>query len=138
MELRADGLELHLRPAARANIEGWTKVEVEARVAGFVGRYTAWLQLEDLKRFEHSLREMQNGLGRESKAALASAEPDLFVELTMNRLGHITGHYIFESERRDGVPTTLSGAFDMDQSFLPSLKQEIAALVSQLCAEKSL
>jgi hypothetical protein len=132
MELRTHGLELHLHPVGQADSEGWSRVQVEVRVSGFLGRYTAQLQLEDLERFEDELQRMEDGLGQENRAALYSAEPDLSIELDMNRLGQIKGRYVFESERRDGVPTALTGAFEMDQSFLPSLRQQCAALASQL------
>jgi hypothetical protein len=106
------------------------RVEVEARVSGFIANYSAELQVEDLERFARELREMQDGLGRESTATLTSAQPDLLIELKMNRLGQISGRYAFESARRGGVPTVLSCAFDMDQSFLTSLQHGLATLVS--------
>jgi hypothetical protein len=103
MELRTHGLELHLHPIGQADSEGWIRVQVDVQVNGFAGRYTAQLELEDLKRFARDLRKMEDDLGRASKAALSSAEPDLFIELAMNRLGQIRGQYAFESERRDGT-----------------------------------
>src|SRR5437899_11934523 len=120
MELRTHGLELHLAPIGQADSEGWTHVHVEVRVSGFLGRYTAQLEVEDLKRSIRELAVMEDGLGQGSKAALCSAEPGVSIEMTLNRLGQINGRYVFESERRDGVPTALIGAFEMDQSFLPS------------------
>jgi hypothetical protein len=138
MELRTHGLEVHLDPLGQADSEGWTHVQIEVRVSGFFGRYTAQLELEDLKRFAYELASMEDGLGWESKAALCSAEPDLSIELTMNRLGQISGRYVFESERRDGVPTALTGAFEMDQSFSPSLREGCAALISQLAPGNAL
>jgi hypothetical protein len=132
MELRTHGLEIHLYPLSQADSEGWTHVEVEVRVSGFFGRYTAQLQLEDLERFAHELASMADRLGSETKAVLGSAEPDLLIELAMNARGQISGRYACESERRDGVPTALTGAFEMDQSFLPRLRQQCAQLISEL------
>jgi hypothetical protein len=44
----------------------------------------------------------------------------------------------FESERRDGVPTVLSAAFEIGQSYLPGLQRWVAALVAELSAAQSL
>jgi hypothetical protein len=73
MELRTPGLEIHLHPVGQADAEGWTHVQVEVRVSGFRGRYTAQLQLEDFERFAHELAKMEDGLGRESKAVPRNA-----------------------------------------------------------------
>jgi hypothetical protein len=136
MELRTHGLELHLRPIGQADSGGWTRVHAEVRVSGFLGQYNAQIQLEDLERFALELRDMHDGFDRDSRAVLRSAEPDLFIELAMNRLGQIKGRYVFESERRDGVPTALTGAFEMDQSFLPLLRQRCDELIAQLSPGK--
>ena len=71
MELRTHGLELHLAPIGQADSEGWTHVLVEVRVSGFLGRYTAQLEVEDLKRFIRELAVMEDGLGQGSKAPCA-------------------------------------------------------------------
>jgi hypothetical protein len=65
-------------------------------------------------------------------ARLCSAEPDIDVELNTNARGHIVGSYRFESERRNGTPTVLSGEFEMDQSFIPDLTKQLEELVSSL------
>jgi hypothetical protein len=133
MELLADGLELHLQPVTTANHEGWANIHVEARVPGFTVQYTAELIIQSLEFFESSLCEMQKAVGHCSEAALESFDdPGLALELKMDLRGHIAGHYQFVSVRRDGVPTALSGSFDMDQSFLPSLRNGIAALLADM------
>ena len=68
-------------------------------------------------------------------ARLFSAEPDIDIELQQNTRGQITGIYSFESERREGAPTLLSGRFEMDQSYLPELRRNVQELIAQLRAE---
>jgi hypothetical protein len=138
VELRSDGLELHLRPAKLADGEGWAKVHVAVRTSGFGGEFTAWLEIDDLRRFADELHAMETNLGREAHASLAGAEPDIAIELTSNHLGHIAGHYVLESGRRDGVPTALSGAFDLDQSYLQAMQRDIKSLIAELLAAESL
>ena len=132
MKLDAHGLEIELRPARVADDEGWCRVHVYAEASGFSGRFEAWLQVEDLARFRRELAAMYASVGRASTATLASAEPDIWVELTMRTLGGIAGRYELESERRDGAATMLSGAFELDQSFLPELQESVGLLIQQL------
>lgn len=129
MEIRAQGLQLSLRVAQPPDQEGWIKLDVEVTVAGFSGRCLGWIQHDDLGRFADALQQMDATVGEPSKAVLSSAEPDIKIELSMDRRGHVVGRYAFESERRDGIPTVLSGAFEMDRSFLPALRREVAELV---------
>ena len=133
MRISSEDLELCLAPVAKANDEGWARITIDARVPGFTVHYTGWLRLPGAESFESRLREMQDGIGNEHEAVLDSVdEPGLLLELKMNRHGHIAGLYRFISERRDGEPTALSGSFDMDQSFLPSMISEISGLISDL------
>ena len=78
---------------------------------------------------------MVDGLGRELKASLVSTELDLEIELRSDRRGQIDGSYRFVSERRDGIPTELSGAFDMDQTYIPPLLAQVRNLIESLCCE---
>lgn len=129
MEIRTQGLQLSLCVARPPDPEGWTKLDVEVTVAGFSGRCLGSIQHDDLRRFADALQQMDATLGEPNKAVLSSAEPDIKIELSMDRRGHVVGRYAFESECRYGIPTVLSGAFEMDQSFLPSLRREVAELV---------
>jgi len=132
MDLSTHGLHLELRPACTADGEGWCRVQVKVRANGFRGEFESWLQLNDIERFKNQLSAMSASIGKVCIATLASAEPDIRMELSMHPLGNITGRYALESERRDGIATMLSGAFDLDQSFLPSLQQGIDELLEQL------
>ena len=93
------------------------------------------MQTDDLSRFASELRVLNENVGHVGTATLASAEPDLELILSMQRLGGISGRYRLESERREGVPTVLSGAFDADQSFLPALLRDVSALLLKLRGE---
>src|SRR5688500_18943057 len=119
MRISASGLHLQLQARRRADDEDWCRVQVVAQVNGFQGEFEAWLQAADLERFANAVDRMYESVGQASIATLSSAEPYIEVTLTMRQLGGIHGRYKLESERRDGAPTVLSGAFEIDQSFLP-------------------
>jgi len=112
--------------------EDWVRVQVIVEATGFAGGFEGWLQLEDLKRFKHEVEVMYAEVGTPMNATLGSAEPDIWVQMRSLPLGNIEGTYRFESERRDGKPTALLGAFSLDQSFLPELAQSIMVLVTEL------
>lgn len=132
MKLSTAHFKLELRPSRKVDAEDWVRVHVLLTVSGFQGDLEAWLQLEDLVRFRDEIEEMHTHVGENRSATLASAEPDIDVSLNSNQLGGIEGTYRFESERLNGYPTSLSGAFELDQSFLPSLLASVDSLISRL------
>ena len=71
-------------------------------------------------------------IGTPQTAQLASAERDIQLRLQSQPLGGILGSYRFESERRDGVATALTGSFELDQSFLPALAESVRSLIIAL------
>lgn len=127
MRLTAHGLRIELLHRRAADDEDWVRVQVVAAAHGFTGDFEAWLQLGDLLRFERELGLMYESVGKPGTATLASAEPDIQIELTMHPLGSIVGRYSLECE-----PNVLSGSFELDQSFLPELRQSIGELAEQL------
>lgn len=138
MEFRTEGLEIKLLPFRPFDQEDWTQVQVEVRVNGFQGAFISYLQLADLIRFTQELRQMEEALVQGSHAELSSAEPGVFLKFIMGSRGEILGEYQFESERRDGVPTLLSGSCELDQSYLPELRKQVHILVAQLSSKISL
>ncbi|WP_124948816.1 WapI family immunity protein [Sulfuriferula thiophila] len=132
MKLHAHGLHIELRPQRLVDDEDWVRVQVLVEANGFSGDFEAWLQLGDLTHFANEVGVMYESVGKSSTAVLASAEPDIIIKLEMQSLGGIVGNYSLESERPDGIPTVLSGAFNIDQSFLPSLRQSIDSLIVDL------
>jgi len=132
MKLHAHGLQIELRPRRLVDDEDWVRVQVLIEANGFSGNFEAWLQLGDLERFANEIDAMYESVGESSTAVLVSAEPDIRINLAMQSLGGIVGTYALESERVDGIPIVLSGAFNIDQSFLPSLRQSIYSLIADL------
>jgi len=130
MKLSANGLRIELLPRRAADDEDWVRVQVVVAARGFTGNFEASLQLSDLLRFERELAVMYDSVEKRATAALSSAEPDIQIELAMQPLGSIVGKYSLECE-----PTVLSGTFELDQSFLPELRQSINALAEQLRGE---
>jgi hypothetical protein len=132
IEFRAEGLAFKMEAHSRADAEDWAQVLVETQSNGFHGQFIAWIQTEDLTRFANQLSRMVSDLGQELTASLVSAEPDVYLELRSDHRGHIKGSYRLESERREGTPTVLSGAFDMDQSYIPRLLAKVQELTTRL------
>ena len=132
IEINAPGASFIISAHRPFDIEGWCKVHVEVKTNGFIGETDAWLEKASLERFGTDLGWMMQNLGKECTASLCCAEPDLDIQLKMNRLGQIAGTFALESERREGVPTVLSGSFDMDQTFLPQIKTQLRNLLMSL------
>ena len=132
MKLITNGLYIELLPRRAVDDEDWVRIQAIIKANGFTGDIEAWLQLDDLKRFESQINLMYQSPGVVAKATLECFEPGIRIDLEMKVLGGITGNYQFQSE--DIVPryTTLSGPFELDQSYLPSMAQEIRELVSEL------
>jgi len=130
MNLIAGSFRIELLPRRLVDEEDWVRVQLVASALGFVGDFEAWLQLEDLRRFERELEAMYSNLS--GTAELSSAEPDLRLTLTAGSLGQILGTYKFESEQREGGATALTGAFELDQSYLPPLAASVGNLVAEL------
>jgi hypothetical protein len=132
MKLTTHGLSLELVALRAVDAEDWVRVQVVAAAPGFTGDFEAWLQLSDLQRFKTEVQSMYESVGSPANASLVCAEPDVKIKLEMLPLGSIIGSYRLESERPDGKPTALTGAFQLDQSYLPSLVESIDALASKL------
>jgi len=135
MKLNAEGLNVEISAVCRVDAEDWTRVWVSLAVHGFKGGFEAWLQLEDLRRFSREVSQLYANPAQAATARLCSAEPDIDIQIHMNNRGQIRGTYSLESERREGVPTQLLGAFVMDQSYLPALEQSVHALITYLCRQ---
>ncbi len=132
IELNTHGASFTIAAHSPTDVEGWCTVHVQVETNGFHGETIAWLMTDGLISFETDLGIMMQNIGKDAQARLCSPEPDLDIQLTMNHLGQIQGTFAIESERRDGIPTVLSGSFSMDQSFLPTLRRQINNLVKAL------
>jgi len=130
-------LQLELQPRRKVDEEDWVRVQVLLQTNGFRGDFEAWLQLTDLVRFRDEIEEMYDCVGEQRSAILSSAEPDIDIRLESRRLGGIQGSYRLESERLNGEPTAISGAFELDQSHLPSLQTSVDSLVWLLGGEST-
>ncbi|HTV97822.1 MAG TPA: hypothetical protein VME42_17630 [Steroidobacteraceae bacterium] len=132
MEISAKGLQLNLRALRRADDEEWTRVMVLVKVPGFLGEFEAWLQTSDITRFADACNALYKNVGKQGDATLQCAEPGISLKLESNSLGGIAGRYALESERPVGIPTLLSGSFQLDQSYLPALEKSARQLAAEL------
>jgi hypothetical protein len=134
IELHSHGLHLELTISGPPTDEDWLRATVRVEVPGFAGEYSCQLQTRDLERFAVQLENMHRTTGSESTAELSSAEPGIRIVLRSNRFGQVGGLFELESQRPGGVPTLLSGPFEMDQSYLPGLVRSIMNAVHELRA----
>jgi hypothetical protein len=132
MRIEAHDLTLTLSPAQLLDREDWCRVGVLAVVPGFEVNFVAYLQGADLRRFRDSINAMHAAVGRPGEALLASFEPGIAIELSMQTLGGIRGKYKFQGEFVEGGAPVLTGAFQVDQSYLPALSDSIDQLLSKL------
>lgn len=132
MHLRSEALELVLSPARSVDSEDWVRVRANANSGVFSGEFEAYLQLEDLRRFEREIRQMHANVGTQKEAVLSSFEPGIYVRFASQRLGGVEGTYRLEPERSPELAIELSGAFRADQSYLPELAASIQTLIAAL------
>ena len=132
MKINAHGFAVELEPRRQLDDEDWCRVQVRASVPGFEADFEAWLQGSDLVRFATEVDGLYEAAGKPGSARLSSAEPDIFIELTMQALGGIKGQYTFRNDAGGEVPATLSGGFTMDQSYLPGLGKSLSDLLTKL------
>ena len=132
MKIRAKALELALLPAQSVDSEDWVRVRAKVDTGIFSGEFEAFLQLEDLRRFDRDIRQMHASIGTPHEAELSCFEPDIYVRLSSQRLGGVEGSYRFKPERSPGMAVQLSGTFRVDQSYLPALAASVQALIEAL------
>jgi hypothetical protein len=133
MNLNAGTFRIELLPRRRVDDEDWVRVQLIASAPGFAADFEAWLQLEDLRRFKRQVEAIYSTLA--GVAELSSAEPDICLKLAAASMGQVLGTYRFESEYREGGATILSGAVELDQSYLPALAASVENLISDLSHE---
>ena len=132
MKLDTHGLSLELLARRTVDDEDWVRVQVVATAPGFTADFEAWLELNAIKRFKAEIRSMYEAVGKLGTATLRCAQTDINVELEMQPLGGILGTYKLESKRLDGGPTFLSGAFTLEQSYLPGLVESLESFIAEL------
>ena len=139
MELRGRGLDLSIRPVDVVDPRESEQVDISIRVAGFRGHYQVSSVVSELLSFDGELGALMRNLIPGRKAVLDFME-SVRVELIMGELGHIEGRYEFTTDScgvGGMVPTMLTGAFTLDQSYLPALRREVVELLADLGVGRS-
>ncbi|MES2413170.1 MAG: hypothetical protein V4614_05170 [Pseudomonadota bacterium] len=132
MKINTHGLALELSLADPLDEEDWCRVRVVAEVPSFQASLVAFLQGADLARFRSEIETMYANLGKAADATLVSVEPGVSISLSIGTLGGIVGTYKLQEEFVEGGAPTLTGGFQMDQSYLPSLMDGIDKLLAEL------
>ena len=117
MELRTHGLALTL-DFSKPDEQGWMRCYLRVQVPGFSGEFECWVWRVDWSCFVDGLVRMRKQVGKPCSANLSTTEPGIYLQLNMNRQGQIEGRYEFRNFGVSGQPS-LSGTFEMDQSYLP-------------------
>jgi hypothetical protein len=123
MELRTHGLALTL-DFSEPDSEGWMRCEVIVQVPGFSGKFQCEVLRGEWTCFRDELAKMAKHVGIPSSANLTTIEPGIELHLNMNRMGQIEGRYVLWNFDTPGQPS-LSGVFELDQSYLPGLLNEV-------------
>ncbi len=126
MKLHTAWFSIELKPRRSVDDEDWIRVWADAAVGPFSGGLEVLLQLEDLRQFKQQVELLHAKVGTPSQAVLSCFEPGIYVELKSDRLGSITGTCRLEDEVSGAE---LSGAFAIDQSYLPQLALSIEELI---------
>lgn len=137
MRIAAQGLTLELSPVNALDSEDWCRVRVVAQAPPFQGEQVVYLMGANLVHFLNCARAMYNNVGTPAEAVLSCPEPGLELVLSMTSLGGIIGAYKIQGEFVEGGAPTLSGGFQMDQSYLPSMIRDLEDLLSQVGAHET-
>src|SRR5262249_49443027 len=128
MQLRTHGLNLAI-DFSSPNDDDWLACHVTVEVPGFSGAFPCWMWRSDLESFHRQLVRMVEQVGVTSAAAnLTSTDPGIDLHFSMNRAGQIEGRYALQNFDSPGQ-ATLSGSFEMDQSYLPGLVAQAVELL---------
>ncbi len=117
MKIEAHGLSLELAPVNALDDKDWCRVRVIAEVPNFQATFVAYLQGADLKRFRKQVESLYSNVGNAGEATLTSVESGISLSLCSNVLGGIAGTYRLQGEFLEGGAPTLTGGFQMDQSY---------------------
>ena len=129
MQLRTPTFRVDLEALRRADDEDWARVRVEVDAGGFTGNFEAWLQVGDLDNFSKQLGALYENVGQAGTARLACAERGIDLSLSMETMGGIAGQYDFFDER---TSATLSGSFNIDQSYIPEWRNCVDSFADEL------
>jgi hypothetical protein len=132
MKLTTEAFSLELAPSRLVDDEDWVRVKASAISDVFSGSFETYLELEDLRRFKRDVELMYTNIGSPREALLSCSEPGIHVRLLSDRLGAVAGAYRLQSERLDVPSSELSGAFRIDQSYLPELAASVGELIATL------
>jgi hypothetical protein len=97
---------------------------------GFRGDLDCYLQRADLELFRSQLAYAVQAAHWPCEARLCGLEPGIDVSFRVERTGQVAGGYRFQS--RGVGEATLCGSFRMDQTYLPSLLQQVEEVLQAL------
>lgn len=105
--------------------DGWLRSRVSLRMGAFAAEYPCMLDGGAFQRFESELRELQRAL--KGGARFSSYEGQFELEVT----GDGNGHMLVNGQAMDvaGTGNTLSFRLELDQTDIPSILRELAAIV---------
>ena len=102
MELRANGLHIHLDAVGPVDDEDWGRVTVAVSEAGFSANFVGWLQSGDVEHSAVNMATLYLTAGTPGKAILCCHEPGIYIELESDMHGRISGRYEFKNEIAGG------------------------------------
>ncbi|MFC1743259.1 hypothetical protein ACFL35_04640 [Candidatus Riflebacteria bacterium] len=116
MEIKCHGLHCQMK-FSKPDSEGWMRTSIVVMVPNFEGSFQCSIEVNEFEILVQKLRKFNETIGQGSEISWANMEGNVELNFNLDRLGHITGSYMF-APGADSMNTVLSGDFEADQSYI--------------------
>ncbi len=93
------------------------RTTVHVKAAAFDGSFTCGVEEEEWKAFVELLKHLETSIGKDVEASWSNMEDNIEFQFRLSSRGTLEGTYRFSPEG-SGLGPTLSGNFQLDQTFL--------------------
>lgn len=122
--LRIEKLKLTHPKAKNSWDKNWLTAKTKFQLGSFIGEYEFNAQIEDFNNFLNQVENQYNNLIGESN--FQSREDQVEIKLELDKSGIIEVN--FELTDKVGVGNNLNGNFQIDQSYLPKLIEQLESI----------
>jgi len=131
VKLIFETIQLHFQVAERfppsISDDNWCRIIVSVKVPGFEGRFDWSATLRDLRDLDSILEGLYANVGKEERIAYDPLEPGVAFVFRPQLTGQIEAEYRLRSTVAWGPE--LRGTFTFDQSYIPSMRNDLATLL---------
>jgi hypothetical protein len=136
VNLTFESFHLRLQLAERAPstnpYDNWCRLVVTVEVPGFEGKFDWSATLGDLRELDEVLRGLYENPGKEERIVYDPLEPSVSFVFRPQLTGQIEADYRLRAHLAWGPE--LRGTFTFDQSYIPSIRDELAMLLRSATA----